>query len=636
MRPTPRRHARLLAATVATAAVGAVLPLGAAAQAAPTERPRPVGVPSQAAERPEQSQRSEHPQRSEHWQRPEETVDAHPAAVVAEAAPRAGARTPLRVVTVRDLDGTPRIEVERVRGRDRAVATVEEAQDQPGMVAVEVDTRVRAVGTVSTALAQATDPGRSEQWGLDRLAANEVWDLATGEGAVVAVVDSGVDGAHPDLAGRLTAAGYDFVTGGGDGRVDENSHGTHVAGVVAAVQGNGIGVAGLAPGARIMPIRVLDAQGAGWSSDIARGITYAVDHGADVVNLSLGGPHQDSVTAAAVNYALSKGVTVVAAVGNDRSTGSPTAYPAAYPGVLGVASIDRGDSSSSFSSIGSYVDIAAPGGRILSTVVGGYGYMSGTSMATPFVSATAALAVAASGSATGEVAKALTGTATDLGPSGWDQEFGHGLVSPVATVRAVSSSDEPTPTTEPEPAEEAAPQELRLTFGSRGGRALVGQRRAVMVRVTDVTDGSPVAGQRVVVVGRSRGQVVAQRWVETGADGRARAVFRIRATTRFSVRSPATPSTAAASNARTLTWRAAPRVRSRHVARRALVRVLDDRGQRVKFQRASGGRWVKVAVRSLDGRGRAVVRGLPRGRIRATVTRVPGLVPVRTRYWTVG
>jgi serine protease len=644
MRLTPRLLGAT-AATVTTAVVGAVLPatVTATAQAAP---PGPAGPPAPAssarppAAAPGAQPAAEQVERPAVWRRAQGSVRTSAADVVAERAPRAGRRTRLRVVTVQDVGGAPTIEVERVRGRHQAVASVDEAQRLPGVVAVDVDTRVRAAGTVVPITSTGgSDPGRSQQWGLDRLDADSAWDVTAGGGVVVAVVDSGVDGGHPDLAGRLTTAGYDFVTGGGDGRVDENNHGTHVAGVIAAVRGNSVGVAGLAPRARIMPIRVLDAQGSGWSSDIARGITYAVDHGAEVINLSLGGPHQDSVTASAVEYALSKGVTVVAAAGNERKNGSPTTYPAAYPGVVAVASIDKGDGSSPFSNTGAYVDLAAPGGRILSTVVDGYGFMSGTSMAAPFVSATAALAVDAARGDTADVVQAMIGTAADLGPDGRDDQFGHGLVSPSATLRAVSAADEQPPaSTQPavERGESPARQRLRLTFTSRGGRALVGRHRAVRVHVADVADGSPVADQRVLLRGHRGGKVVLRRWVRTGAHGNAGATFRIRATTRFSLRSPETPSTAAARSERGIRWRAAPRVRSNHTDRRATVRVLDDRGQRVVFQRARGARWVRVAVRRLDGRGRAVVRRLPRGRVRARVTRAPGLVPVRTRPWRVG
>ena len=592
------------------------------------------------------------------WARPDPTVAAPATAVVAEAAPRAGSRRTLRVVTLRDVGGEPRISVAPVRGREAAVEAVEAAQDRPGVVAVSVDTRVRAAGLPSAALT-GSDPRRSEQWGLTLLAAETAWATATGAGVVVAVVDSGVDGRHPDLAAQLTPQGYDFVTDGGDGRIDENSHGTHVAGVVAAVQGNSLGVAGLAPRARIMPVRVLDAKGSGWSSDIAAGITYAVDHGADVVNLSLGGPDADPVTERAVGYALSRGVAVVAAVGNERASGSPRAYPAAYPGVIAVAAVDQSRTSSSFSSVGDYVDVAAPGRTILSTVVGGaYGYLSGTSMAAPFVSATAALALdATDGSVTvTELERAITATATDIGATGWDPESGHGVVSPVAALGRLLAAPavqqpavtSPTPSATPTPAEDPPAQtapspepapaqpgaDVVATFTSTGGRVPAGARRTLSLAVTDAA-GAPVPGHRVVVLARRGGGVVARRAAVTGADGTAAVTFGVPRTTRFVLRAPATDTTAAADGG-SLTWRAFARVRARYAGTTATVRVLSPAGQRVRFELMTRSGWVRVAVRRLDGSGRVVVRGLPQGRVRAVVTRAPGLLPVRTRPWWVG
>lgn len=672
-----RPSTRLLGSLVTSALLVATLPAQAVASSAgPVVIPvgtGPAVVPAFHGAGQEGRPRT-HPRA---WARPDPTVAAPATAVVAEVAPRAGSRRALRVVTLRDVGGEPRVSVAPVRGREAAVEAVEDAQDRSGVVAVSVDTRVRAAGLPSAALT-GSDPLRPQQWGLDLLAAESAWATATGDGVVVAVVDSGVDGRHPDLAARLTPQGHDFVTDAGDGRIDENSHGTHVAGVVAAVQGNSLGVAGLAPRARIMPVRVLDAEGAGWSSDIAAGITYAVDHGADVVNLSLGGPYADPVTERAVGYALSRGVAVVAAVGNERSSGSPRTYPAAYPGVIAVAAVDQSGASSAFSSVGDYVDVAAPGRGILSTVVGSYGFSSGTSMAAPFVSATAALALdATDGSATvTELERAITSTATDIGVTGWDPESGHGVVSPVAALGrllaaapalqpTVTSPDPsatpapasapaedppaqtlpaPDPTPEPgtEPAQPDDPvsadpveREVVPTFTSPGGRVPAGARRTLSLAVTDAA-GAPVADHRVVVLARRGGGVVDRRAAVTGADGGATVTVRVPRTTRFVLRVPATVTTAAAAGDGSVTWRAFARVRARHAGASATVRVLRPAGQRVRFEQMTQSGWVRVAVRQLDGRGRVVVRGLPQGRLRAVVTRVPGLLPVRTRSWTVG
>ena len=265
----------------------------------------------------------------------------------------------------------------------------------------------------------------------------------------MAVIDTGV-ARVPDLAGQLLP-GTDLVSSGGDGTADGHGHGTHVAGIVAAVANNGIGVAGLAPQAKILPIRALDDNGVGYDSAITSAIIYAADHGADIVNMSLGGSAGSSAEAAAVAYARGKDVLVVAAAGNGRASGNLTSYPAAFPGVLAVAASDPTDEIASFSNTGSYVGVAAPGVMVLSTYRdGGAVYMSGTSMASPYAAAVAALVRSAAPAlpATG-VAAAMTSTATDVGPTGRDDESGAGIVDPVAALQKVTApvAAVPTPTT---------------------------------------------------------------------------------------------------------------------------------------------------------------------------------------------
>jgi hypothetical protein len=578
-------------------------------------------------------------ERAQAWQKPDESLAAPARGLVTEAAPHAGRTTRLGVVSVREVDGRPEIVVEQTRGRAEAISAVEEAQGAQDVLAVAVDTRAQVSGLSTLLSVSGTDPERASQWALDRLSAEKVWAEVTGTGAVVAVVDSGVDGNHPDLSGQLTDAGADFVAGSGNGRVDPNGHGTHVAGIVAAVQGNGIGVAGLAPRARVMPVRVLDENGAGWMSDIARGVTYAVDNGADVVNLSLGGTSADPVLKTALEYARSSGVIAVAAVGNQRQAGSPTSYPAAFPGVVGVASTDSGDASSSFSNRGSYVDVAAPGGSIRSTYPGGtYATWSGTSMATPYVAALAALAIDGTDGALtpARFDEVLIAHAEDLGAEGWDDEFGHGLIAPYATVcTLVPCTSQPT-TGDDEETDTAPPgrQQVNLRFTRGGGRAVAGQRKPVAVRLVSET-GKPVAGQRVVVVAHRGRKVVARRVLTTNDRGRAVTRFRIPRTTRFTVRSPQSETYVAARSGSSIRWQAVPRVRVDRTAKRVAVRVVHDRGQRVRFQKTRGSRWVTLRVRRLDGRGRAVVRGLSDGRWRAQVTAANGLAPTRTAAWRV-
>ena len=252
-----------------------------------------------------------------------------------------------------------------------------------GVVAVGVDHRVQSLG-------QATDPLRPRQWGLTAVHAELAWSIGTGSGAVVAVIDSGVDGSHPDLTAGMVS-GKNTRNDRGDYSApdsDNNGHGTHVAGIIAARANNGKGIAGVAPEAQIMPVKVLDADGSGWMADVIEGIVWAADHGADVINMSLGGPDAD-FSAAAVQYAQSRGVVVVAAAGNEGST--QAMYPAALPGVVSVSALDDSGAVDNYSNTGESIDIAAPGRRSSRRYPVGYQSMSGTSMAAPHVAGVAAL-----------------------------------------------------------------------------------------------------------------------------------------------------------------------------------------------------------------------------------------------------
>jgi serine protease len=266
--------------------------------------------------------------------------------------------------------------------------------------------RLLVVGLLLLAPAAAgaatNDPLRSHQWGLDMIHADEAHAVTTGAGAVVAVVDTGVDAAHPDLQGRVLP-GYDFVSGDATPQ-DGQGHGTHVSGIIAADANNGVGVDSVAPGAKILPVRVLGDNGSGTSTAVAAGIDWAASHGADVINLSLsgsiplGGLGQESDIDAAIGRALARGVVVVAAAGNDSL---PLCENNPFGGrVLCVGAVDRRGVRSFYSSFGEGVNIVAPGGSslpgtdedIVSTYNDGdYHYLAGTSQATPHVSGVAAL-----------------------------------------------------------------------------------------------------------------------------------------------------------------------------------------------------------------------------------------------------
>ena len=310
-----------------------------------------------------------------------------------------------------------------------AQPAVRQADPALDVVAVEPD---RPMTTDGVAVATGGDPYRSQQWGLDELHAETLWPTSTGAGIDVAVVDTGVIGTHPDFAGRICSGvsylGSTGVAQIGHGTDDGNGHGTHVAGIAAAGTGDGVGIAGVAPSARIIPVRVLDAAGSGSSSDVARGITWAVDHGAEVINLSLGGPYSIAV-ATAVDYAESHGVLVVAAAGNGGPTGAVN-YPAALDDALAVGAHDEGGDASWFSTRGAYVDISAPGSGIISTYKdGSWSYMSGTSMASPHVAGAAAVLLAAEPDLTPAQLRArIVSSAADRGPIGHDTSFGWGLM----------------------------------------------------------------------------------------------------------------------------------------------------------------------------------------------------------------
>ncbi|MEZ5230255.1 MAG: S8 family serine peptidase [Acidimicrobiales bacterium] len=248
-------------------------------------------------------------------------------------------------------------------------------------------------------------------------------------GAVVAVLDSGVE-AHPDLPPMVP--GYNTV--------DENAntsavtdHGTMVAGSMTAVSNNGIGIDATVEGIRVMPIRVCKTDGCSFG-DVAEGIIWATDHGADVINLSLGGNHS-SVTEAAVNYANDHDVLVVASAGNNGAAGNPTIYPAALPGVLGVGAYQN-DAPTTWASNGSWVEISAPGESVATLGTGGnYVLGKGTSFSAPQVAAAAALLRSIVPSATAsDIRAALVGSTRDINGAGWDAHTGHGSLDIAAAV----------------------------------------------------------------------------------------------------------------------------------------------------------------------------------------------------------
>jgi thermitase len=260
------------------------------------------------------------------------------------------------------------------------------------------------------------DPAFSaKQWGPQKIQVPQAWDITkSSNGVKIAIVDTGVQADHPDLSGKVIN-GWDFVDKDGVPQ-DDNGHGTHCAGIAAATTNNGIGIAGVAPNAKILAVRVLDAGGSGTLDDVASGIQYAADQGAQVISLSLGGLVGSSTLKNAVDYAWNKGAVLVAAAGNSSST--VPSYPAYYKNTIAVASTDSNDLISYFSNYGLWVDVAAPGSSIYSTYKGSsYATLSGTSMATPHVAGVAGL-LAAQGRNNKEIRAAIENTADKITGTG--------------------------------------------------------------------------------------------------------------------------------------------------------------------------------------------------------------------------
>jgi len=277
------------------------------------------------------------------------------------------------------------------------------------------------------------DPLLPAQYGFELMGTGKIWQQQPGRPEiVVAVIDSGVDGKHPEFAGQLLP-GMDFtekepVPGG---QVDGYGHGTHVAGVIGARANNGQGVAGLAPGCKILPVRIFNNLGHSESGRSAAAVIWAVDHGANVINASWGSPSDSESTKAAIQYALSKNVVFVAAVGN--SGNDDPKYPGALDEVIGVSATNADDRWASFSTFGDWVDLAAPGKAVLSTYPidkgNGYKIMEGTSMAAPHVSAAAAVLMSQHPDwSVAQIRAQLEGTAKDVIMSGKDKYSGYGRV----------------------------------------------------------------------------------------------------------------------------------------------------------------------------------------------------------------
>ncbi len=374
-------------------------------------------------------------------------------------------------------DGTTKAQfdaIEQQWGIDLELADEEEGVDSAITVASGIDEqdedalleRIRANPDVEAAEPLMrlkasfvpNDPDYAKQWNLKMINIPKAWDKSHGKGVVVAVLDTGIAYEDyqdfkqvPDLKGTKFVEGYDFVNRDKHAN-DDHGHGTHVAGTIAQATNNGAGVAGVAFEATLMPVKVLDAFGSGSSAGISDAIRWAADHGAQVINMSLGGGGRSQVMGNAIEYARKKGVVVVCAAGNGGR--GVVEYPAAYPGSVAVGAVGPTGTKAPYSSWGKELDVAAPGGDksqgeeggiLQNTIAPGdytksvYAYYQGTSMATPHVAAVAALLYAAGAKNPDQVEKAIFASAhPPAGQTGWSETYGHGVIDAEASLKALA------------------------------------------------------------------------------------------------------------------------------------------------------------------------------------------------------
>ncbi len=350
--------------------------------------------------------------------------------------------------------------IKKYYGRSKlTVVSVPPGQEISAAKRAKEDGFIASLNYIATA-SQATVPNDTYfpyQWNLSQMGVPSIWDISTGAGVKVAVVDTGLAAGSDGVNRCTTPNGYDYAYGDSDPD-DKNGHGTHVSGTIAAITNNNKGVAGLAPDACVFPVKALDNRGSGSFTWIAEAVYYAVDKGADVISMSLGaqGISTSSIMDPALAYAEDHGVLVVAAAGNDGDV-TTISYPAINPTVLSVGATGYDKIRAGYSNGGPQLDVVAPGGdtsedlnhdgygdgilqETFSRRNWGYYFYQGTSMATPHVAAVGALVRSKDATASPDTIRTrLRETATDLGPTGHDNEYGYGLVNPIAALNSTST-----------------------------------------------------------------------------------------------------------------------------------------------------------------------------------------------------
>ncbi len=358
-----------------------------------------------------------------------------PGQVLVKFRPQTPQRERLQALDAHDLPvlGTLiGLQVQRVAAPEGQESQIVEAlSNDPRVEYAELDYTVHATIIPN-------DQYFNSQWGMSKIQAPAAWDEATGGSDVtIAIIDTGVDLGHPDLNDKIVP-GWDFVNDDSLAQ-DDHGHGTHVAGIAAAETNNQQGVAGVSWGARIMPIKVLNGEGNGYYSDVAQGVLYACSHGAQILNLSLGGSEPSSTLEDALEQVYAQGCLPLAAAGNDGH--NRVDYPAKYSEAMAIAATDRYDQRASFSDYGPEIELAAPGVEIYSTLwtpgSHTYGNKTGTSMSTPHVAGLAAVVWSVCPEMTNaDLRGVLQSTAKDLGAPGWDQYYGYGRIDAEKAVEA--------------------------------------------------------------------------------------------------------------------------------------------------------------------------------------------------------
>lgn len=342
----------------------------------------------------------------------------------------------------------------------RSVArVVAELKADPSVEQVEPNYVVQLVNEGAVAAVGVNDPQTGGQYSLDRMRVRDAWSLSTGGSNVIAVLDTGVQYDHPDLAGRLLT-GYDFVNNDTDAS-DDNGHGTWVSGIIAANVNDGYGIAGVSWSDKILPVKIMNREGTGSTADLLAAITWSADQGADVINMSVGGFPYSQLMQDAVNDAFSKGAVLVGAAGNNRR--QENFYPASFDNVINVSATQVDDEFSNWSSYGPKVDVSAPGSSVLTTncyvctyaghnTWGSHTYISGTSFATPNVAGVVALMRAYNpGDTAQQIVDRLFSSVDDLGYPGWDNRYGRGRVNAYRAVGASVPGPGPVPDDGAEP-----------------------------------------------------------------------------------------------------------------------------------------------------------------------------------------